>query len=157
MNHCQTKQDLSEEAIFKEVLPVTLDSIIDLSVEAKNHIIVNEIDDSIGIHFIRYYQQDSDTLRYQLIEEVLQNFNQRPEIEFDLIRHNRVELEKEGYSDSDVFGLMTISKIALDDRKENGCFYIDYQCGKKCGSGYLVFISRNPPDWKINSIEKVWE
>ena len=157
ISQCQTEVNSSDEAIFRTVLPMTLDSIIDTHVKERNKIIVNELDDDIGISFIEYYQQESDTLQYQLIENVIQNFNQRPEIEFKQIRHDNFELKKSGYSGRDLFGVMTLSRIALDDKQENGCFYIDYQCGKKCGSGYLVFITRNSHDWKINSIEKVWE
>jgi len=53
-------------------------------------------------------------------------------------------------------GLISISKIHFDSKKQKGLFSVSYMCGGKCGRGYLVYIEKDNEKWVVKNVEDTW-
>ena len=53
-------------------------------------------------------------------------------------------------------GVLFLSNIKFDVRKESGTLEVGYYCGSKCGLGYIVTIKRVDHQWIISKVEDTW-
>ncbi len=53
-------------------------------------------------------------------------------------------------------GILTVSTIKFDKRKENGILQVGFICGRLCGYGNKVYIKKINKKWKIIKMEITW-
>lgn len=53
-------------------------------------------------------------------------------------------------------GLLSVSRVALDDTNTNALVYVEFACGPTCGTGRLVRLSRQDHGWSVISGELMW-
>lgn len=53
-------------------------------------------------------------------------------------------------------GILRVSGIKFDLKKENGILEVGFTCGRECGYGRTVFIKKVKSKWKIIKMEKTW-
>lgn len=53
-------------------------------------------------------------------------------------------------------GAMLLSRIYFNKSQTNGVFYCSYMCGRLCGQGYLVIISKQTDKWIIEKMDMLW-
>ena len=53
-------------------------------------------------------------------------------------------------------GILRVSGIKFDLKKENGILEVGFTCGRECGYGRKVFIKKVKAKWKIIKIERTW-
>ncbi|WP_148303865.1 hypothetical protein [Prolixibacter bellariivorans] len=49
-----------------------------------------------------------------------------------------------------------ISRMAINDRADKACFYMSYYCGRLCGFGIIVYVSKIDDTWKIVKEDELW-
>ena len=53
-------------------------------------------------------------------------------------------------------GILSVSGIKFDKKKENGILDVGFSCGIECGYGNKVFIKKIKKKWKIIKMESTW-
>lgn len=53
-------------------------------------------------------------------------------------------------------GLLFLSNVKFDDKKEYGTLEVSYRCGMNCGLGYLVTIRKIDDRWMISNVKDTW-
>ena len=53
-------------------------------------------------------------------------------------------------------GSLGFSQIYFDKERNNGAFQVAYNCGSKCGLGYVVYIKKEHKKWKIQTVKRTW-
>lgn len=53
-------------------------------------------------------------------------------------------------------GLLLLSKVKFNNKKECGTLEISYHCGVRCGLGYLVTIRKIDDKWVISNVKNTW-
>ena len=53
-------------------------------------------------------------------------------------------------------GILTVSAIKFDEKRENGILDVGFTCGRLCGYGNKVFIKKIKNKWKIIKMEGTW-
>ena len=53
-------------------------------------------------------------------------------------------------------GILRISGIKFDKKKENGILDVGFICGRLCGYGNKVYIRKVKNQWKIIKMEGTW-
>lgn len=53
-------------------------------------------------------------------------------------------------------GLLSVSRVALDDAHANALVYVEFACGPACGTGRLIRLSRVNATWAVLSGELMW-
>ena len=53
-------------------------------------------------------------------------------------------------------GILRVSAIKFDKKKENGILDVGFTCGRLCGYGNKVYISKVKNKWKIIKMEETW-
>lgn len=93
------------------------------------------------------YKVLDDSVRLSLKEKKLQSYSfyYKPES----------ISENVNFDSSDFFGSINLSRVVFY-KDELACFYIALQCGKSCGSGYIVFLDKSQTKWQIEEIIQIW-
>lgn len=53
-------------------------------------------------------------------------------------------------------GLLSVSRVALDDALANALVYVEFACGPACGTGRLIRLARVNATWAVLSGELMW-
>ena len=53
-------------------------------------------------------------------------------------------------------GLLLLSSITFDNKRESGTLEISYHCGIRCGLGYLVTIRKIDDKWVVSNVKNTW-
>ena len=53
-------------------------------------------------------------------------------------------------------GILSVSGIKFDKKRENGILDVGFTCGRLCGYGNRVFIKKVKNKWKIIKMEETW-
>jgi hypothetical protein len=53
-------------------------------------------------------------------------------------------------------GILSVSTIKFDTKKENGILEVGFLCGRLCGYGYTVYIKKAKNKWSIVKMEETW-
>lgn len=53
-------------------------------------------------------------------------------------------------------GVVSFSKIYLNEHKDEGIISCNYQCGNLCGKGYVFYIRKIKKQWKILDFRILW-
>jgi len=56
----------------------------------------------------------------------------------------------------DAPGLLRVSRVAIDEVRQNALVYIEFACGPECGTGRLVRLARVDGVWQVQSGELLW-
>jgi hypothetical protein len=164
---CKTDNKNNQEEIFKDVINEFYSSAAKefKNLYDSNEVIVNPFNDHLDSIMVARVKRDSSL---DLAPDELHLFNELEKIldepldvdfraitkgkKFILNNESQTDYEKDNY-----VGSTFISKVAIDDKFENGVFYIDIQLGKTRGAGgFFVFVKKTDKRWSIYDIWKVW-
>lgn len=53
-------------------------------------------------------------------------------------------------------GLLSVSRVAIDDARANALVYVEFACGPTCGTGRLIRLARVNTTWAVLSGELMW-
>jgi hypothetical protein len=56
----------------------------------------------------------------------------------------------------DATGLLSVSRVAIDDSQQHALVYVEFACGPECGTGRLVHLARADGRWQVISGELLW-
>ena len=59
------------------------------------------------------------------------------------------------YSNSS--GILSLSRVGLNEKKTQAIVYIEKHCGFHCETGSYLFLGNSKNGWKVNSIYRIWE
>ena len=52
---------------------------------------------------------------------------------------------------------INISRIEINEKADKACFYIGFSCGRLCGYGKIIYVSKNENDkWEIVDSDEIW-
>lgn len=106
---------------------------------------------------------DKDTLRKELtvnkIKPYILNF-EKIKLNGKFKLKNISEFDKENIFETkynfNFSGILTVSGIKFDAKRENGVLEVGFLCGRKCGYGDKVFIKKVKGKWKIIKADQNW-
>lgn len=165
---CKTDNKNIQEEVFRDVIN---EFYLDVTNEFQNlydsnEVVVNPFNDHLDSIMVARVKGDSSlglTASEQLLFDKLENILNEPlNVDFKAItkgkkfvlnNKSQIDYEKHNY-----VGSTFISNVAIDDKFENGIFYIDIQLGKKRGAGgFFVFVKKTDKKWSIYNIWKLWD
>ena len=158
----------SKEQVYSGVLPNVYDSIYQQVGNPKGKdILINPFDDHLDSLTISHALQNIDSTQsedYKLIKALSFKLNDQPTFKFESLPKTgainliseKNSIDKYHYNKDVWVGSSTISDIIFDDNQQRGVFYIDLQCGKSCGAGYLVFVKLEEDHWKVDRLMPMW-
>jgi hypothetical protein len=53
-------------------------------------------------------------------------------------------------------GLLSVSRVAIDEERRNAVVYVEFACGPECGTGRLVHLARGEGGWQVIGGELIW-
>lgn len=59
------------------------------------------------------------------------------------------------FNESDI-GIVSFSKVFLNDNKTKGLLYYEFTCGGKCGMGEIIHVELVNQRWTIKNVKQLW-
>lgn len=165
---CQLQKPVDRNEIYSQVIPDVISNIFtQFEISHGGEIIVNPINDHLDSMVVAQaidQLEETNSKDYYLLNQLSEDLNK--EIEFDFAQlfledgtkliSSKYDIEKYDYDKNLLIGVSTISPVVLDQKDNEALFYIDLQCGKGCGGGYLVFLSKQNTKWVISQMLMGW-
>jgi hypothetical protein len=54
-------------------------------------------------------------------------------------------------------GVIAISRLLFNDKFDKAIVYYEFNCGRLCGHGQLIFTEKNNGTWKIIEYKRLWD
>jgi len=156
-----------QQEIFKDVINDFYEGISFefTNLYDSNEVIVNPFNDHLDSIMIALVKKDS-TLKLsqrelELFDRLDKILNEPLQVDFKsitkgqkFILNNKSQID---YNKPNYVGSTFISNVAVDEKMENGLFYIDLQLGDTRGSGgFFVFVSKKEIGWRIIDARSAW-
>lgn len=165
---CTTDNKNIQEEVFKDVINEFYLAVTNefQNLYDSNEVIVNPFNDHLDSIMVARVKENTSlelTPSEQLLFDKLENtLNEPLNVDFKAItKGKKFVLNNKSQIDYDKYnyvGSTFISKVAIDDKFENGIFYIDIQLGKKRGAGgFFVFVKKRDKKWSISNTWKLWD
>ncbi len=61
----------------------------------------------------------------------------------------------ERFNESDI-GVVSLSKVFMNDKRDQGLLYYEFTCGGKCGMGEIVLVQYIKKRWTIKKALNLW-
>jgi hypothetical protein len=61
----------------------------------------------------------------------------------------------ERFNESDI-GVVSLSKVFMNDKRDQGLLYYEFTCGGKCGMGEIVLVQYIKKWWTIKKVLNLW-
>jgi hypothetical protein len=168
---CSDDNEALQEQIFTDVLNrAYLEASKGFrNLSETNEVTVNPFDDHLDSLMILRVKNDSslnmDPGSMELLNRLEKILNEPIEIDLKEISNrakfqlidDKTEMATFDYSKENYAGSSSLSKIAIDDDRKRGVFYVDLQFGKSRGKGgFFVFVERLNDKWEIARLLQVW-
>lgn len=149
---------VSSQNILIELLPKVLDDVI-MEKNLKNMNLGYNVIREDDIIFNTVIAEHLTNVKNDTIIELIKGLNSLPKkfdvSDLDKIKINngltlcttKSSINNAIKSDSSLFGLIDISDIYFSSQYKKGIFYVYYQCGKKCGAAYMIFLKLENSKW----------
>lgn len=164
---CKTDNKNNQEEIFKDVINEFYAGAANEfnNLYDSNEVVVNPFNDHLDSIMVARVKGDSsldltpdELYLFNKLEKIL---NEPLDVDFRAITKGKKFIlnnkSQTDYNKDNYVGSTFISKVAIDDKFENGVFYIDIQLGRTRGArGFFVFVKKTEKGWSIYDVWKVW-